>query len=58
MINKSLIWICCVLNCFLLLFQGVYVTYIHEGGPAERCGLQIHDKILQASHLIGLGNFL
>lgn len=39
------------------LFQGVYVTYIHEGGPAERCGLQIHDKILQVSDIIDLSNF-
>ncbi|XP_061192717.1 tax1-binding protein 3 homolog [Saccostrea echinata] len=29
--------------------KGVYVTYIHEGGPAERCGLHIHDKILQVN---------
>lgn len=47
----------CIKLFFLRLFQGVYVTYIHEGGPAERCGLQIHDKILQVSHLIDLGNF-
>jgi len=23
------------------------VTYIHEDGPAARCGLMVHDKILQ-----------
>ncbi|XP_033736958.1 tax1-binding protein 3 homolog [Pecten maximus] len=29
--------------------KGIYVTYIHEGGPAARCGLQVHDKILQVN---------
>ncbi|KAK3599833.1 hypothetical protein CHS0354_022401 [Potamilus streckersoni] len=29
--------------------KGVYVTYIHENGPAARCGLQVHDKILQVN---------
>lgn len=28
-------------------FQGIYVTYIHDEGPAARCGLTVHDKILQ-----------
>nr|KAG5698349.1 hypothetical protein BaRGS_010935 [Batillaria attramentaria] len=27
--------------------KGIYVTYIHEHSPAARCGLQLHDKILQ-----------
>lgn len=31
----------------VLLFQGVYVTYIHEDGPAAKCGLEVHDKLLQ-----------
>ncbi|KAK3091465.1 hypothetical protein FSP39_019988 [Pinctada imbricata] len=30
-------------------YSGIYVTYIHEGGPAQRCGLQTHDKILQVN---------
>ncbi|KAL5017344.1 hypothetical protein ScPMuIL_006933 [Solemya velum] len=29
--------------------KGVYVTHIHEGGPAAQCGLQVHDKILQVN---------
>ena len=33
---------------FLLLFsQGIYITFVYEGGPAYRAGLQVHDKILQ-----------
>ncbi|CAG2206527.1 unnamed protein product [Mytilus edulis] len=27
--------------------KGIYVTYIHDEGPAARCGLTVHDKILQ-----------
>jgi len=27
--------------------QGVYVTYVEEGGPADMAGLHIHDKLLQ-----------
>lgn len=29
--------------------QGVYITFIYEGGPAFHSGLQVHDKILQVS---------
>ncbi|KAI8786672.1 Tax1-binding protein 3 [Biomphalaria glabrata] len=29
--------------------KGVYVTYIHDNSPASRCGLQLHDKILQVN---------
>ncbi|WAR24130.1 TX1B3-like protein [Mya arenaria] len=29
--------------------KGVYVTYIHDSGPAARCGLQVHDKLLQVN---------
>ncbi|CAI9721124.1 tax1-binding protein 3 homolog [Octopus vulgaris] len=29
--------------------KGIYVTYIHENGPAARTGLQVHDKILQVN---------
>ncbi|ESO86630.1 hypothetical protein LOTGIDRAFT_166897 [Lottia gigantea] len=29
--------------------KGIYVTYIHENSAASRCGLQIHDKILQVN---------
>lgn len=29
--------------------KGVYVTYIHDNSPAHRCGLQLHDKILQVN---------
>jgi C-terminal processing protease CtpA/Prc len=25
------------------------VTYVYEGGPAHRCGLQLHDKLLQVN---------
>lgn len=28
-------------------FQGIYVTEVHEGSPAAKAGLRIHDKILQ-----------
>ncbi|KAL8596220.1 hypothetical protein ACOMHN_013478 [Nucella lapillus] len=27
--------------------KGIYVTFIYENSPAARCGLQLHDKILQ-----------
>lgn len=27
--------------------KGIYVTFIYEHSPASRCGLQLHDKILQ-----------
>lgn len=39
--------ICMVCAESVLLFQGVYVTYIHEDGPAAKCGLEVHDKLLQ-----------
>ncbi|KAK6188559.1 hypothetical protein SNE40_004714 [Patella caerulea] len=29
--------------------KGIYVTYIHENSAASRCGLQVHDKILQVN---------
>ncbi|KAK2176428.1 hypothetical protein NP493_663g03015 [Ridgeia piscesae] len=29
--------------------QGVYVTYVYEGGPAHQAGLQVHDKLLQVN---------
>ncbi|XP_048255205.1 tax1-binding protein 3 homolog [Haliotis cracherodii] len=29
--------------------KGVYVTYIHDSSPASRCGLQLHDKLLQVN---------
>lgn len=31
------------------LFQGIYVTRVSEGGPAEIAGLQIGDKIMQVT---------
>jgi hypothetical protein len=30
-----------------IVFQGIYVTYVYETGPASHAGLQVHDKILQ-----------
>ena len=32
-----------------MLLQGVYVTYVYEGGPAHQSGLQVHDKLLQVT---------
>jgi len=32
------------------VLQGVYVTYVYEGGPAHQAGLQVHDKLLQVGH--------
>ncbi|NWW87921.1 TX1B3 protein, partial [Rhynochetos jubatus] len=32
-----------------LFFQGIYVTRVTEGGPAEVAGLQIGDKIMQVN---------
>lgn len=32
-----------------ILFQGIYVTEVHDGSPAARAGLRIHDKILQCN---------
>lgn len=29
--------------------NGIYVTEVHEGSPASRSGLRIHDKILQCN---------
>ncbi|XP_055328422.1 tax1-binding protein 3 homolog [Paramacrobiotus metropolitanus] len=29
--------------------HGIYVTGIHEGTPAHRSGLQVHDKLLQVN---------
>jgi len=31
----------------ILTFKGIYVTEVHDGSPASRSGLRIHDKILQ-----------
>lgn len=30
-------------------FQGIYVTEVHEGSPAAKSGLRMHDKILQCN---------
>lgn len=38
-----------IITYFLCVLQGIYVTYIHEEGPAARCGLMVHDKILQVN---------
>lgn len=32
-------------------FQGIYVTRVSEGGPAEIAGLQIGDKIMQVTRV-------
>lgn len=32
-----------------VFFQGIYVTRVSEGGPAEIAGLQIGDKIMQVT---------
>lgn len=32
-----------------IFFQGIYVTRVSEGGPAEVAGLQIGDKIMQVT---------
>ena len=29
--------------------NGIYVTEVQESGPAAKCGLRIHDKILQCN---------
>ncbi|KOB66149.1 putative tax interaction protein tip1 [Operophtera brumata] len=29
--------------------EGIYVTEVHEGSPAARAGLRMHDKILQCN---------
>lgn len=34
---------------FFGFFQGIYVTRVTEGGPAEVAGLQIGDKIMQVN---------
>jgi len=31
----------------VMCMQGVYVTFIYEGGPAHHAGLNVHDKLLQ-----------
>lgn len=34
---------------FVICLQGIYVTEVHDGSPAARAGLRIHDKILQCN---------
>jgi len=29
--------------------KGIYITFVYDGGPAYRAGLQVHDKILQVN---------
>uniref|UniRef100_A0A5S6QFA8 PDZ domain-containing protein n=1 Tax=Trichuris muris TaxID=70415 RepID=A0A5S6QFA8_TRIMR len=29
--------------------SGIYITYVEPGGPADQCGLKMHDKILQVN---------
>ncbi|KFD54551.1 hypothetical protein M514_04496, partial [Trichuris suis] len=31
------------------IVKGIYVTYVEPGGPADLCGLKMHDKILQVN---------
>lgn len=43
-----------LISCFLFFSsssfeQGIYVTDVHEGSPASRAGLRMHDKILQCN---------
>ncbi|KYM95248.1 Uncharacterized protein C45G9.7 [Cyphomyrmex costatus] len=33
----------------LLIFFGIYVTEVHDGSPAAKSGLRMHDKILQCN---------
>ncbi|KAG8300782.1 hypothetical protein J6590_068917 [Homalodisca vitripennis] len=33
--------------------NGIYVTEVHEGSPASKSGLRMHDKILQVRHKHG-----
>ncbi|KAH6940845.1 hypothetical protein HPB50_009036 [Hyalomma asiaticum] len=33
--------------CFPL--QGIYVTEVYDSSPAAKCGLKVHDKILQVN---------
>jgi len=38
----------CYAMCVLhVSMQGIYVTYVYEGGPAYHAGLHVHDKLLQ-----------
>lgn len=34
----------------VFVFQGIYVTEVHDGSPAAKSGLRMHDKILQVSY--------
>lgn len=38
-----------VINWHFTIFQGIYVTEVHEGSPAAKSGLRMHDKILQCN---------
>lgn len=38
-----------LVNEHLIFLQGIYVTRVTEGGPAEVAGLQIGDKIMQVN---------
>lgn len=38
-----------VINVYSSLLQGIYVTEVHKSSPASRCGLRVHDKILQCN---------
>lgn len=38
-----------ITSCFVNIFQGIYVTEVHEGSPAAKSGLRMHDKILQCN---------
>lgn len=40
-------WMVWNLSIVFFLWQGVYVTYVYEGSPAQLAGLQVHDKLLQ-----------
>lgn len=35
----------------LVCLQGIYVTEVHDGSPASKSGLRMHDKILQVGRV-------
>lgn len=43
-------------ECNFFFPQGIYVTRVTEGGPAEVAGLQIGDKIMQVNSKIKTNN--
>lgn len=44
----------CVFSYFFLSFQGIFISRVRKGGPSEKAGIHVGDRLLEvcSSHII------